>query len=281
MTSNQVQSAVWNHLRDEQADYVALRSKIMPVADDDLNLGPPAKKGDRPNAREILYREHQRNMSSCQGNGLTTMIENLVWMATGRIFQLSRMFAYIRTQMKDGIRDDSGSSLTGGIWVAMNEGLPLEKYHPYPPSYTRNIPREAEEHAPNCKLVEAKRLPTYEAIVDWLRQPNTSCYAGMGWNGNMGFQAMKGRKRVETFRPSGRGGHAIAFPQIVPETFDESEPDIDLHNSHGEGWGDGGCAAVSPRAIREMLDEPRTRMFGGFIGTRGVELGGEDFNTWS
>lgn len=272
----QLHHATWRPELDDTPSMRALRDDLLPTysplpASDLADIDPHSLF----DCREYLKRENQRNMGSCQGNSLTTAVESLIWKQTGRIYQLSRMFAYIRSQLKDGIRSDIGSSLTAGVWVAKNVGLPLETYWPYPNPvrYTQSIPAVAEQRAGDIKLVESVRLDTYEAIVNWLRRGDTTAYAGMGWGGTMSNPG----SRITSFRVSGRGGHAIAFPQVSPETLESDEPDIDLFNSHGTSWGDNGVARCSPDCIREMLDSKLTRMMGGFFGLRGVLLSGPDF----
>ncbi|MEM7676816.1 MAG: hypothetical protein AAF449_12505, partial [Myxococcota bacterium] len=83
-------------------------------------------------------------------------------------------------------------------------------------------------------------------------------------------------ERITKFRVSGGGGHAIAFPQLSPETIDSEESDIDLFNSHGTRWGKGGVARVHPDVIRAMLESRLTRMMGGFVGLRGIKINSAD-----
>lgn len=91
---------------------------------------------------EWHHTENQGPIGSCQGNDLSSCVERIAFVATQQIIQLSRMYAYLRTQVLDGlIGSDRGSTISGGGKVAL-EGLPLESLTGYPQSYPGKAERD-------------------------------------------------------------------------------------------------------------------------------------------
>ena len=266
----------WNPAYDMTPETVALRNAMLtgyrPRPSAGYVASPTGDDHSDYDYRRVIASGNQGGQGSCTANGVTSAIEQLIWMATGQVVALSRQWLYIMAQNARGIRTDSGSSITESINIAMTIGVPLEKYQPYPSRYTRKIERKATEQASHCKLKDAVRLETFEDIAQWHRQREGSIVAGMAWGGTMSNAG----PRIETFRPGG-GGHCVCWPQITPGTEHNEDPDIDLDNSHGDRWGDSGVAAMSPRTVRGILDHKMTSEFGGVIGLRGVELSGPDF----
>jgi len=60
----------------------------------------------------------QKNQGACQGHALAMVFSICFFLATGRREAFSRAAGYYLSQRKDGIRGDSGSTLSGGQWVA-------------------------------------------------------------------------------------------------------------------------------------------------------------------
>lgn len=85
--------------------------------------------------------ENQGQLGSCQGNDLSSCVERTEFVKNGGKVQLSRIYAYLRTQQLDGLLgSDRGSTISGGGKVAL-EGLPLESLTGYPKSYPGSAER--------------------------------------------------------------------------------------------------------------------------------------------
>lgn len=85
--------------------------------------------------------ENQGSIGSCQGNDLASCVERVAFVGDGSKVQLSRIYAYLRTQKLDGLLgSDRGSTISNGGKVAL-EGLPLEELTGYPKSYPGSAER--------------------------------------------------------------------------------------------------------------------------------------------
>lgn len=191
--------------------------------------------------------ENQGRMGSCQGNGLTSCIERTVYIATRKIVQLSRIYAYLRTQQVDGLLgSDRGSTITGGGKVAL-EGVPLESLTSYPSSYPGKGERNrilSFKESCDYKAVSVQACPdTADEALD-LIGGGAAISFGIPWYPGV----IPSDRIVRRFNPPSRaGGHAMAVlgykrnGNLVPV------------NSHGDG-----PYEITPEAWEKMLRHPYT-----------------------
>lgn len=202
----------------------------------------PASVDPRP----WMQVENQGNMGSCQGHALTSCVELAYHFESGKIIQLSRMFAYVMSQRKDGIRGDSGSTISGGAKCATQDGICLETTYPYPGRYTTNIPQAAIDEAKEYKIRSVSRVKTYDDVFEFLASGAGGINIGIMWTvGDVHV--------VETYRPGRTGGHALCLGGYTERKDSQGRNYIIMFNSWGRGWGNNGSCEVSPNAIQQML----------------------------
>jgi hypothetical protein len=213
----------------------------------------------------FIETENQGPVGSCQGHAISTLLELLVWLKFGRRVELSRMFAYIATQQRDGIRGDRGSSIGGGVAVATKTGIPLEKYWPYPGRYVSTIPAEATAHAGEFMALEAVHLKTGQELRDFLAEGDCGVTIGMEWRRSLS----SGQPVVEDYGGGGGGGHALMLAG-VSKLVDKAtgERYSPLYNSHGTRHGRWGRQDLSPKCVDQILD---SNQFGAY-GLRGAKV---------
>lgn len=189
--------------------------------------------------------ENQGSIGSCQGNDLASCVERVVWVAKQDKVQLSRIYAYLRTQVLDGlIGSDRGSTISGGGKVAL-EGLPLEELTGYPRSY----PGSSERN----RILNVGQL-NYKATSLW-KVPEDPDEA-RNWIGGGGAISIGIRwmgipsDRILRSYNGGRGGHANAVLGYTPEYL------IAVNS-----WGDGPWY-ITDNAWRQMYRDSYTAMVG-------------------
>ena len=198
--------------------------------------------------------ENQGRLGSCQGNDLTSCLERLHLVATGRRIQLSRIFAYLATQQIDGLLGaDRGSTITGGARLALQHGVPPEETTGYPDSYPGRSQRSHILSAKNFASGEP-----YKALSKWAVSPDAE--DAMDWIGGGGavsigiawYGGLLPRDRiVRRFRPPGRyGGHAVAVLGYEDDL-------LVAVNSHGDG-----PFRITPDAWRQMHAHRHSAMVG-------------------
>lgn len=207
--------------------------------------------------RQLIRVENQRNMGSCAGHSLSSNLEWIYCLATqGQIVQLSRMAGYILAQDEDGIRSDSGSTIAGGVKVALDKGLPEEKLWPYPPAYTRQKPANNwQENAKKYRIARAVKITSFEQWQTWLGSGQGGIHTGISWGPAMN------RAVVETFTPGG-GGHSVAALCLSERKNAAGEHYSWIPNSWSESFGVKGWQEWSPTAIRQMLQHRFTVFVG-------------------
>jgi C1A family cysteine protease len=184
---------------------------------------------------EWLKIEHQGSMGSCQGHALSSCVEVSYYFETGETVQLSRMYAYIKSQMLDNITSDRGSTISAGGKVATRYGVPPEDAWPYTGRYSRKIPIDANEKAAKYKVEQAVRLVSYDDVMNFLRSGLGAVNIGVRW---------------------GRGGHAVCI------TEEHGEGGVKVANSWGENWGEQGWFTWSEREFKTKMKESYTRAVG-------------------
>lgn len=175
--------------------------------------------------------ENQGQIGSCQGNDLTSCLERCQYVAGKRpVTQLSRIFAYLATQKIDGLLyRDRGSTISGGIRLALNHGVPPEPDTGYPRSYPS---RSAIDRILSPDNYEAGK--PFVALSSWSVPEDPD--EAKNWIGGGGAISLgikwPGMPRDRVFRNftgRGGGGHAIAILGY------EREGNLVGVNSHNDG----------------------------------------------
>ena len=212
-----------------------------------------------------LQVEDQGQIGSCQGNSLTECGEYCYTVATGKVIQLSRMYAYIASQMESNIRGDSGSTLEGGTKAFM-KGVCTEALAKYPSSYPgwQYITQAMRDEATKYQLQSIVEIKSADHVKQFIGSGIGIVQIGINWNDYMsnpvnGF--------IEDFRPTRfDGGHAICLAGYVPDDDVGKKSSagwwVLLKNSWSKRYGVGGYAYVDPRAIDKMIAHPNTSMYG-------------------
>lgn len=159
--------------------------------------------------------EDQGQQGSCQGFDLSSCVE-LVNVQDGNEFaQLSPAAAYYMSQRIDGISGDRGSTIEGGIRLAMTDGIPLLSFWPYPQNYNPRIPAGYAD-APKWRISGHVQIKDYDQAINHLatRGPLS---LGVMWSNALDEQVAR-NGIIERFVP-GAGGHAICISGYVRKTF--------------------------------------------------------------
>lgn len=227
------------------AEHVFARS----LASRAINL-PPVNIPDLPEnqgVEEWLQVEDQQQQGSCQGHARTSSEEVAHYRQTeGDIVQLNRQFAYITSQMIDGIRGDRGSTIEGGARAAQKYGSCLESLAPYSGRYVTQFSDACWQDALKRQLTDWAALANYDEVMRWLAWGIGGIVIGIGWNG---YCEPNGQGNIENYR-SGGGGHALALVDWDKSMADSGgRPYIKMPNSWGRRWGKNGWARINPRVI--------------------------------
>lgn len=211
----------------------------------------------------FLQTENQLSVGSCQGNSLSDCGEFAHAFATGEVIQISRMYAYIASQMESNIRGDSGSTLEGGS-KAFAKGFPLESVAKYTSTYPGwNYITPEMRAAAIYKLRSHVAMNSAEHVKTFIGSQIGIVQIGINWGNEM---QPDGQGCIRSFAGSGRGGHALVICGYVPDS------DIGvasgsgwwglMKNSWGQSWGKKGYAYLSPRCIDQMIANRNTSMYG-------------------
>lgn len=194
--------------------------------------------------------ENQLQQGACGAHAATSDAELAFYRGTnGQIVQLNRQYQYRNAQSKDGIRGDSGSTISGNGDAAI-EGIPREELWPYTGRYT-SIPGgelgiQLRADAKNYRIRAWKDLKNYGEVLQWLVHGVGGVDIGILWSLNPGRDG-----RVEHYRMYG-GGHSVALLDWNKQFKDsKGRPYITLFNSWGRNWGDNGLAYIHPDVIDE------------------------------
>lgn len=197
--------------------------------------------------------ENQSSMGSCQGHSISTCCERLLT-AQGNPIQLSRIYAYLATQKKDGLLgSDSGSTISGGLKVAL-EGIPPESLIPYP------VPAVYPDRDTRAKiLAQAEAGKPYAAKSAWQvpKDPDRirefiggggAISIGIRWYGGI----IPSDRTIRRYAPPrASGGHAVALLGYRKDGV------FRFMNSHGDGQ-----FLVTPEALMQMLNDSFTAAVG-------------------
>lgn len=251
MTYKQFRESGW---RRDLEDFRALHNMCLPAEVlrrlRTMDFEPPAEIDPR-GWHQV---ENQQQMGSCQGHALSSCMEYCYKIATGDVtLQLSRMYAYIRSQLIDNIRGDNGSTIAGGARCAREYGLCLETTWPYTGRYTQDIPDGCDDEAKKYQLRTAVECRTYDDVYQFISQGLGGVEIGIQWNGSC---EPRGGIIADWQPARSGGGHALAFLG-----YDE-DGNLWMANSWGKQWGDGGYARVTRRSVENMLRHSWTVMIG-------------------
>lgn len=213
----------------------------------------------RLDPRKIIKVENQKNLGSCAGHSLSSILEWIYAITTGGdLIQLSRAMAYFATQEIDGIRGDNGSTIMGGVKLAKTKGVCREQLWPYPTKYDNRWPQNRDavlEDAAKFKIASETRITTYEGFRTFLGSGQGGIHTGIAWGDSMN------RAVVDRFVP-GSGGHSICGLCLSERVDSKGEPYAFIQNSWSESFGNGGWQEWSPTAIRQMLQHRDTVFVG-------------------
>jgi len=211
----------------------------------------------------FLKVEDQGQIGSCQGQSLSCCGEFCHAFATGEVIQISRMYAYIASQMEKNIRADNGSTLEGGT-RAFKKGFPLESVAPY----TRRYPgwgyiTQAMRDAAVYKLNSHTEMKSAEQVKQFIGSGIGIVQIGITWGNGM---TPDSQGCIRSFSGRGGGGHAVVFCGYVPDADVGARSSAGwwllLKNSWSKRWGKSGYAYVDPRACDQMLAHRWTSMYG-------------------
>jgi len=219
-----------------------------------------------------LQVEDQANQGSCQGQALTENAEFCYCIATGKVIQLSRQYAYIGSQIEDRINGDEGSTLSGGTRLAL-KGIPTEKVAPYSRSYPGHgyITQPMRDDATKYKLKTHIDITSAAHAKQFLGSGIGIIQIGIKW---WDYLQNPPAGIITRFTPPARGfgGHAVVIPGYVTKTS-SGQPSPEgyyflLKNSHSKRYADNGYAYVLPSALDQMI---RDKSFSVFLGRSDME----------
>jgi C1A family cysteine protease len=208
--------------------------------------------------------EDQASMGSCQGQALTECGEFCYTVLSGRVIQLSRIYAYLRSQQFDNIRTDSGSTLSGGTKCAL-EGICLESIAPYPSRYPgwNYLTQDMKNDAKNYILKTHTSLKKEDEVKRYIGSGLGIVQIGISWGNDMNPDSTG---CIRAFSGRGGGGHSVVFAGYIPDSDigvrSSSGYWYLLKNSWSQRWGKQGFAYVDPKAVAQMLTHQWTVMIG-------------------
>ena len=187
----------------------------------------------------------QASQGSCQGHSLAQIFSICFFLATGRRQKFSRAAGYYLSQRYDGIRGDSGSTLSGGQKVATIHGMCLESDWKYPSSYNPNEPANVPYL---YKLKVTRPMQTVKDVTDWI-DSGLPVQTGFAWNNSCS------REIVDAWQPGG-GGHSTCFWQRA------KSGNIKNINSWGSDWNGDGVHEWTESSIAKALAHSWTVLIG-------------------
>lgn len=179
---------------------------------------------------------NQMQQGACQGHALAGIFSCCFFLATGRKAAFSRACGYYVAQNYDGIRGDSGSTLSGGQKVAMQHGMCLEEVWPYPRSYNPAKPAGIEFP---YKLAVSKPFTSADEMDEWI-DAGLPIQTGIAWNDSC-------NREVVNNWVSGGGGHSTWLWLKRPNGNAVNV------NSWGQDWNGDGCHEWTWDSIRKMV----------------------------
>lgn len=166
----------------------------------------------------------QGSQGACQGHALAHAAQVIFAQNTGHKKYFSRAQCYYEAQRHDGIRGDRGSTLTGGMRVATEDGICLESDWAYPARYNNSRP-DGYGGFPRVKLLASKRLKDADEIWAFL-MAGGAVQTGLTWNRSCESV------RARYYRQGGAGGHSTLL-----YGFEADDMDWAIHHNSWKNWG--------------------------------------------
>lgn len=167
----------------------------------------------------------QGSQGACQGHALAHMAQIVFAQNTGNRRHFSRAQCYYESQRHDGIRGDRGSTLTGGMKVATEDGIVLEDDWKYPSRYNNARPSNYNE-LPRVKFKHSKRMKDADEIWSFLLAGGV-VQTGLTWNGSCE------RDYADSYSFNGAGGHST----ILYGFESGSDDKWCIHHNSWKNWG--------------------------------------------
>jgi hypothetical protein len=213
--------------------------------------------------RKKVRHDKQFNMGSCQGFSLANCGEYLWAIVSGwgeykNDKQCSSLFAYLESQRIDGLLGrDSGSTISGGLKVAMQIGFLEEKNLPYRTPYPSNarsvVTDEMRRLAGALKVGSYSWLKSYDDIFKYLASGVGAVHTGTVWNNS--FYASNGV--IENISLANGGGHATAWLGYSKRKDSRGRKYIWRLNSHNDSW-----TELSPSVVDKICGHGYTSIVG-------------------
>lgn len=210
--------------------------------------------------RQALRVENQGPQGACQGHAISSVCEWCYILETGdTALQLSRAFGYYESQRLDNIRGDRGSTISAGVKLAINTGIPEERLWAYPSrGYDNTRPANWSEviaNAARYRIRSSYAITSYDGLRAFLGSGQGAVSIGIRWGSGMS------KAVLERFAP-GNGGHAIGLFALSERVDASGRPYVWMMNSWGTQFGNNGWSEWSPTAISEMLGSTYTKAVG-------------------
>lgn len=219
--------------------------------------------------RELLRIESQAAMNSCRGHSMSTGIEVINYHETGEWVQISRLFCYLITQLKDGLLGrDAGSTIYNGLIQAKELGVILESEMPYPnpvrypgKAWFLNMLQTPEiKNALRFFVGNFIETNSYEDALVFYASELGYQDIGMSWP-----PVLDENYVCTDFRRHGRGMHAVCGVGTNVElsrAYNSDRPLIAIANSHDDNFGDNGYFYMTENAFNQMLNTRFNIAFG-------------------
>lgn len=187
--------------------------------------------------------KNQGQVGRCSGASRSSGEEVLNWISTGgQAVRFSMDYAYIENQIACGLLgSDAGATIMGSLKASETTGIVLESVQPQQSGYTTKIAPGAEAIGKQHLIKSHVIIQGYDDALKWLQTGNGVILIGISWTGGLSQSG----KRITRQSMGGRagGGHALLL-----EGYD-TNGDLDMENSWGTQWGDGGWAMVAPEVV--------------------------------
>jgi hypothetical protein len=185
----------------------------------------------------VIDIKDQGPVGSCVGQSIAQVFSICYWLATGRKEIFSAAAGYYLSQKVDGIRGDSGATISGAMKVATTQGLCLEKDWPYVPRYSPVQPQGI-----SFPYLLKVSKPIKDVDVLWqVNEEGLPVHFGRSWN------KFDDAEVVTNWSPlRNSGGHATTLWQ----RFNQNINDI---NSWGKRWSTDGQHQYTYNAMKSIL----------------------------
>lgn len=204
----------------------------------------------------------QGRIGSCQGNSLADAVEFAHLVGTGEEVQLSRSFAYLSSQEKDGLLgSDNGSTLNGGTWAAQR-GIPDESIFAYRSSYREQLAAYREDRdkvlaGPLYQCKSSVGVYSADEALAFIGSFSGAVQIGLDWN-----VSLSDGWEIKTYKPARRGGHAVLICGYLQVKSWKEGYGLLLKNSWSRAWGRDGWAIIKPSAFDQMVAAKYTTAIG-------------------